>query len=365
MYEALLFQFKFSNFLIMSTPKKTESRSAPTAQTQASSGSFFPPVSNGVNNFFSAAPVIQRQATTAPAPAGNALSGPLTASEWRSVEVWSSCGFVGIDPLTNNPVRNAELMAASIFCERALFTPEFDGSREDPLLCILTDVTIADPRVQTLATHVASRGPILSWEQRTIANPVLYAMERLINEYHFPLNGAAGMVGNLRAESGVIPNNIESSLPGTPMRARGSDGAVHDFTPEEIMNRGTRGVVGPEDPGVGIAQWTTEPRRSGLFQHQYCGMTQGANILFNMDAQIDYLVTELQGRYAGVYATLTNPRTSVDTASDEVVKRFEVPGAIIENRRLLPDTDPAVAAVLTARRNLSQGAFNTYRAAHP
>ncbi|WP_343308153.1 phage tail tip lysozyme [Chitinophaga niabensis] len=348
----------------MSTPKKAPGKSDQPAQTSSSGNTFFSPV----NNFFSAPPVIQKQAATA-APAtpaaGSTLSAPLTDSEWRGVEVWKSCGFVGIDPLTNNPRRNAELMAAALFCERALFSREFDERREDPLLCILTDVTIADPRVQTLATHVASRGPILSWEQRTIADPVLYAMERLINEYHFPVNGAAGMVGNLRAESGVIPNRIEGSAAGTPMRAEGSDHAMHDFTPDQIMNRGTPNQVGPLLPGVGIAQWTTGTRRSGLFEHQYCGMTSGANILFNMDAQIDYLVTELQGRFAGVYNTLTNARTSVDAASDVVVKRFEVPGAILNNGALRPDTDPAVVEVLTARRNLSQGAFNAYRAAHP
>ena len=353
----------------MATPKKAQSSSTSTASSPTASSSFFPPVSNGVNNFFSAPPVIQRQAAASATPAtpapGSTLSAPLTDSEWRGVEVWKSCGFVGIDPLTNNPVRNAQLMAAALFCERALFTREFDERREDPLLCILTDVTIADPRVQTLATHVASRGPILSWEQRTIADPVLYAMERLINEYRFPVNGAAGMVGNLRAESGVIPNRIEGSAGATPMRAEGSDHAMHNFSPEQIMNRGTPDQVGPLLPGVGIAQWTTGTRRRGLFEHQYCGMTQGADILFNMDAQIDYLVTELQGRFPGVYNTLTNARTSVDSASDTVVKRFEIPGAILDNGALRPDTDPAVVEVLNARRALSQGAFSTYSTAHP
>ncbi|QEH42980.1 phage tail tip lysozyme [Chitinophaga sp. XS-30] len=354
----------------MSTPEVTRSGSRTASSPAVHSnvqGPFFQPV-NAANSFFGSPPVVQRQVATPPASAptaGGTLSAPLTDSEWRSVETWSSCGFVGIDPLTDDPDRNALLMAAALFCERMLFSPEFDESQEDPLLCIHPEVTMADSRVQTLATHVASRGPILSWEQRTIANPVLYAMERLIDRYNFPVNGAAGLVGNLRSESGVIPSRVEGSAGDTPMRAEGFDGAVHDFTPEDIMNRSSATGTGPLLPGVGIAQWTSGSRRSGLFEHQYCGMTQGVDILFNMDAQIDYLVTELQTRYRAVYSTITNPATSVNDASDIVLRRFEVPGVVLNAGALRPITDPAIAGVLTRRRNLSQSAFNTYREAHP
>lgn len=353
----------------MTTPKVTP-RSPAAHPPVSRSSSFFPPVHKGAGSFFPASTAIQRQpaATGTPAPVaapGSTLSAPLTDAEWRGVAMWTSCGFVGITALTDDPARNALLMAAAIFCERMLFSDEFDERREDPLLCILDDVTMADPRVRTLATHVASRGPILSWEQRTIADPVLYTMERLVDEYHFPVNGAAGLVGNLRAESGVIPNRVEGSAGATPMRARGFDGDTHDFTPEEIMNRSSATGTGPRLPGVGIAQWTSASRRSGLFEHQYCGMAHGADVLFNMDAQIDYLVSELQSRYAAVYNTITNSATSVDAASDIVLKRFEVPGAILRDGALRPDTDPAVTEVLTARRNRGHGALDIYRAAHP
>ena len=43
---------------------------------------------------------------------------------------------------------------------------------------------------------------------------VLRVMELLVDRYGYPVNGAAGLVGNLIAESGVLPNRIEGSQRG-------------------------------------------------------------------------------------------------------------------------------------------------------
>ncbi|OKH52974.1 hypothetical protein NIES2101_12885 [Calothrix sp. HK-06] len=93
---------------------------------------------------------------------------------------------------------------------------------------------------------------------------------------------------------------------------------------------------------------------------------QGAAILFNMDAQVDYLVTELQSTYAGVYNVLTRAGVSLNDASDEVVYRFEVPGAVLDGAgNLLPRNNPAVQAVFTRRRSNSQRALRVFSAAQP
>ncbi len=54
----------------------------------------------------------------------------------------------------------------------------------------------------------------------------------LIDDYGFPLNGAAGIVGNLDAESGLLPNRVEGSDWRTPMRSLvfGPDNAKHEPT---------------------------------------------------------------------------------------------------------------------------------------
>jgi Phage tail lysozyme len=45
---------------------------------------------------------------------------------------------------------------------------------------------------------------------------VRHVMELLVKEYGYPVNGAAGIVGNLIAESAVVPNRLEGSHTGTP-----------------------------------------------------------------------------------------------------------------------------------------------------
>ena len=85
-----------------------------------------------------------------------------------------------------------------------------------------------------------------------------------------------------------------------------------------------------------------------------------------MDAQIDYLVSELRSRYAGVNAVISGGGVSIDAASDEVVYRFEVPGRVLyANGTLRPRTDPQVQAVFVARRANAHRAFRIYDTAHP
>jgi Phage tail lysozyme/Hemopexin len=205
----------------------------------------------------------------------------------------------------------------------------------------------------------------LHWENLDANRRIVYAMERLIDFYGYPVNGGAGLLGNLLAESGVIPTRIEGSAASTPMRARNFQGQVTDFSPDDIRNRDAAAQVGPALPGVGLAQWTSGARRSGLFSHPFKGSALGSRVLFNMDAQIDYLVHELQTAFVGVNGVLMNPAVTANDASDEVVYNFEVPGAILQGGAKLPRSDPSVQQVFAQRRSLTQNALNAYRSVHP
>lgn len=120
-----------------------------------------------------------------------------------------------------------------------------------------------------------------------------YVMGLLVEKYGYPEAGAAGLVGNLSAESVLLTNRIEGSGVDSPMTATNVQGVKMEFTPDDVMNRKYK-VSGPHKPGAGIAQWTTTKRRAGLFQHEYNGVVLGAAILNNLDAQVDYLVKELE-----------------------------------------------------------------------
>ncbi len=192
------------------------------------------------------------------------------------------------------------------------------------------------------------------WSRTATDDRLRYVVHQLVERYGFPIDGASGIVGNLWAESAVIPSRIEGSAEATPMRAKGFDNAVHDFSAHDVMTRSSPN--GPRLPGVGLAQWTSGTRRSGMFTHVYNGRALGENVLFSMDAQIDYLVTEVRSGFPGVHSVVTNPSTTVDAASDEVVYNFEVPGSILENNAKLPRSDPRVQAVFAARRTPSRRA---------
>jgi Phage tail lysozyme len=217
--------------------------------------------------------------------------------------------------------------------------------------------------LEIYATGPAPEAPDVDWTTVGGSARLAYAVRILTDRYGYPPNGAAGIVGNLWAESGVLPSRIEGSASTTPTRARDFAGVMRDFSLEEIMQRDPGAQLGPKLPGVGLAQWTSRERRAKLFTHDYDGQVLGAYVLFDMDAQLDYLAVELQGSYPGVHAVVADPGVTVEAASDDVVYRFEVPGAILSGGTKLPRGDPRVQAVFRERRSYSIRALNEYRSA--
>lgn len=290
------------------------------------------------------------------------IDGPLSDSEWRSVVLMLSRGEAEVGaPFTTDPTRNARLVAAAIFCSRNALLLE----REDPLLCLTSEVTTADRRVQALVPHVTARGPIVDWTRYPRASRVVHAMTLLTTVHAYSVNAAAGLVGNLIAESGVMPQRLEGSSEATPLRAPAFDGSTRTFTADDVIRRNAAARTGPRLPGVGLAQWTSGARRSNLFTHAFRGVTLGPRVLFDFDAQVDYLVTELRTSFPAVQRVLTTAGVTVDDASDEVVYQFEVPGAILAGSARLPRTHAQVVAVFRARRALAAEAARAFAATRP
>lgn len=136
-------------------------------------------------------------------------------------------------------------------------------------------------------------------------------------------NAAAGLMGNLEAESGINPHNMQNnaSLPDGP-----------EF-PTEINAAGLKvphsAIKGAK--GYGIAQWTSAGRQQALID--YAAETNRST--GDLALQLDFLWKELSSSYAGVLAKLMQPDVTVDDAAREVVRRYEVPKSIVEEK-----TDP-------------------------
>ncbi|MEM7644262.1 MAG: phage tail tip lysozyme, partial [Pseudomonadota bacterium] len=220
-----------------------------------------------------------------------------------------------------------------------------------------------------LAQSIGRAGHLIDWVQTDLDYRRRYIMRRLVERYGLPVNGAAGIVGNLQSESGLLPQRVEGSRSADPRRTRGTAGPTRRWTAAQIQGR-RRGRSGPRLPGVGLAQWTSANRRSGLFDFEWRDIPAGADILYHMDRQIAYLVDELRG-YRRVWRVVTDPRSTVRQAAAQVLMDFETPGAVLQQvprpgggtrtvRR--PMTDPQVVRIVDTRTRNANAALRAHRA---
>lgn len=124
--------------------------------------------------------------------------------------------------------------------------------------------------------------------------------------------GTAGLMGNLYAESGLNPKNIQQ----TYERKLGySDDSYTDAVDHGIYTNFVK-----DSAGYGIAQWTFWSRKQALFSFA----KSREKSIGDLNMQLDFLMKELREGYIGVLNTLCNA-TSVLEASNEVLFRFERP----------------------------------------
>ena len=138
------------------------------------------------------------------------------------------------------------------------------------------------------------------------------------NEY-----GVAGLMGNIWAESGFKPDNMENI---------GSQFGWTDATYTEAVNNGTedfmrlypipnsQGGTTNRPLGYGICQWTSVNRKQGLWNLK----TQQGVSIADINMQIDWLEYELTNNYASTLAVLQTA-DDIKVPSDYVLEHFEHP----------------------------------------
>ena len=134
--------------------------------------------------------------------------------------------------------------------------------------------------------------------------------------------GAAGLMGNLYAESALNPRNLQNN--GNKALGMTDD----EFT--AAMDAGAYGNFVGDGYGYGLAQWTYHSRKAALLAYvQERGVSVG-----DLAAQLGFLCGELEG-YSSVLKTLKSAK-SVREASDVVLKQFERPadqGTAVQEKR--------------------------------
>lgn len=134
-----------------------------------------------------------------------------------------------------------------------------------------------------------------------------YLRDKGINAY-----GAAGLMGNLRAESGLRPNNLQNSC---EKRLNITD---EEYT--RLIDDKAYPDFATDKAGYGLAQWTSCGRKQGLLDFV---RTKKCSIA-DLEAQLDYLWYELNNGYKSVLSAIKSA-TSIRSASDVVLTQFERP----------------------------------------
>ena len=163
------------------------------------------------------------------------------------------------------------------------------------------DYSEVQKEVNALIKETTSK-PLPNNVERYIWN-FLYG--RIQNPY-----GVAGLMGNIQAESGLNPKNVQNSY--EKKLGMGDDaytvavdcGAYKNFCTDLV--------------GYGLCQWTVQNRKTGLYN-----MRNGRSI-GDLDLQLEFLWKELNESYRGVLNGLKVVDT-VREASDLVLTKFERP----------------------------------------
>lgn len=150
--------------------------------------------------------------------------------------------------------------------------------------------------------------------------------------------GVAGLMGNLFAESGLNPKNLQN----TYEKKLG----YTDVTYTAAVDNGKYTNFVRDSAGYGLCQWTYWTRKQALYA--FCKAI-GASI-GDLNAQLRFLMKELSESFKGVLGVLLTT-TSVREASDAVLLQFERPAKM---------NDPAVQQ---KRAGYGQNYYNQFAGA--
>lgn len=125
--------------------------------------------------------------------------------------------------------------------------------------------------------------------------------------------GVAGLMGNLNAESGLNPNNLQNSYE----KSLGMTDAQYTAA----VDNGSYTNFAKDSAGYGLAQWTYHTRKAALLSY---AKSIGGSI-GSLDMQLNFLYKELSENYKTSVLAVLKSAKSVREASDVVLTKFERP----------------------------------------
>lgn len=134
----------------------------------------------------------------------------------------------------------------------------------------------------------------------------------LLQEFNNNQYAAAGIMGNLYAESGLLANNLQNSYE----KSLGFTDATYTLA----VNNGTYKNFVKDSAGYGLAQWTYWSRKEKLLNFAKEKNTS----IGDLGMQLQFLVKELKESFSSLYNSLKTVSSLFDAASSFMLK-FEAP----------------------------------------
>ena len=137
---------------------------------------------------------------------------------------------------------------------------------------------------------------------------------KFLKEKGFTDAGAAGAIGNMDAESGLRPSNLQDTY--------NQSIGMSDTQYAAAVNNGTYTNFVYDSAGFGLCQWTYFSRKKALLNFA----KQKNKSIEDLSMQLEFFINELQQSFSSVYKTLTTS-TNVKTCSDAMLFKYEAPAA--------------------------------------
>lgn len=124
--------------------------------------------------------------------------------------------------------------------------------------------------------------------------------------------GVSGLMGNIFAESGLNPKNLQNTFE--------KKLSFTDDTYTQAVDSGSYTNFVHDSAGYGLCQWTYYSRKQNMLEyHKSKGKSIG-----DLETQLEFLIKEMSTNYKSVHSALMLAE-SVRAASDEVLLKFERP----------------------------------------
>lgn len=170
--------------------------------------------------------------------------------------------------------------------------------------------TVANNKIDTSAVNTAAADPKVIWD---------YFKAKGLNDF-----GIAGLMGNLYAESGLKPTNLQN----TYEKKLGYTDAEYTAA----VDQGKYSNFVKDSAGYGLAQWTYWSRKQNLLNFA----NSKNKSIGDLNMQLDFLYKELSEGYKNSVLKVLCEAKSVLEASNSVLLKFERPAdqsETVQNKR--------------------------------